>query len=222
MLQAIIFDFDGIIVDSEPLHYRAFLKVVEPLGIYFEYDRYLRDYIGYDDRDFFRVVAQDFTHPFDPAGLPELVLRKARAFADIVAQGVRPLPGAVELIVKAAGVMPIALCSGALRQDIDLILPALDRGQIPSLFAAIVTADQVKCSKPDPESYRLAVSNLGLPPAVCLAIEDTPAGLSSARGAGLQTLGVASSLHASQLSIADRVVPSLAGVTVEQLHQWYD
>ncbi len=222
MLQAIVFDFDGIIVDSEPLHYRAFLKVVEPLGVHFDYARYITDYIGYDDRDFFRVVARDFNLPFDAAKLPDFVLAKAKAFADICAEGVRPLPGAVELILAAGAVMPIALCSGALQHDIDLILPALDRGQVPKLFRAVVTADQVKRSKPDPESYGLAVRKLGLPPAACLAIEDTPAGLTSAKGAGLRTLGVAGSLAASQLSLADRVVPSLAGVTVEQLHAWFD
>lgn len=221
MLQAIVFDFDGVIVDSEPLHYRALLSVVEPLGVRFDYRRYLREYIGYDDRDFFLAVARDFNLRLDDSQLDLLILQKATAFEHIARQGVQALPGAVELITAAASAMPIALCSGALRRDIDVILPALDSGKIPAMFRTMVTAEQVARSKPDPESYRLAVKRLDLPAAACLAIEDTPAGVASARGAGLRVLAVSQSVGPEPLAAADRVVPTLADVTLQKLHAWF-
>jgi beta-phosphoglucomutase len=222
MLQAIVFDFDGVLVDSEPLHWRAFLRIVEPMGVQFGYGKYLDEYVGHDDRDFFRAVARDFKLKISDADYPRLIREKAEAFQAIVGEGIAALPGAVELVRSSAKAMPIAIASGALRRDIDLILASLSKdGSLAASFRAIVTADEVAKSKPDPESYRVAVQRLGLDPAPCLAIEDTPAGLRSAKGAGLQTLGVAQSLGAEKLAIADRVVPTLAGVTVDQLQEWF-
>ena len=95
-------------------------------------------------------------------------------------------------------------------------------------FEVIVSADQVARSKPDPTTYRLAVQRLaelypehGLTPADCLAIEDTAAGIESARGAGLMTLGITTTGPASALSRAHRVEPGLQGVTLNQLNQWF-
>ncbi|MBI1369361.1 MAG: HAD-IA family hydrolase [Planctomycetes bacterium] len=222
MLEAIVFDFDGVIVDTEPLHYRAFLRVLEPRGIQFDYDAYLEKYIGFDDRDGLRAMFEDHDQTLDDAASLSLRRDKAHAFDTIVAEGVTPFPGVLELIRAAAAAMPIAICSGALRSDIDAILPALGEGEIPDLFRAMVTADDVARSKPDPESYALAARRLGIDPAKCLAIEDTPAGLESARGAGLRTLAVTHSYPADRLRAADRVVTSLDDVTLEKLRGWFD
>ena len=225
MLEAIIFDFDGVLVDSEPLHYRAFLQTVHPLGVSFDYDRYRERYIGYDDRDGFRAICGEFDIPLDDQRLAELVATKAAAFASIVECGVAPRPGAVELLEAAAAAMPIALCSGALRHDIWLILPKLGtgdaHGSAMDRFRTIVTADDVAHSKPDPEGYTLAAQRLGLTPQHCLAIEDTPAGIASAKAAGLRVLAVTTSFPADHLAQADRIVASLSDVTVDGLREWF-
>jgi beta-phosphoglucomutase len=222
MLQAIVFDFDGVLVDSEPLHYEAFARTVEPLGARFDYEHYRRHYIGYDDRDGFRAICNEFNIPLDEQRLAELIAEKAAAFARIVGRGVTPMPGAVELVQESAAAMPIALCSGALLQDIALILPNLGPGGLMDLFRAIVTADDVRRSKPDPEGYALAARRLGLAPGHCLAVEDTPAGIASARVAGLHTLAVSTSFPLQELSEADRSVASLASVTVPKLRSWFN
>lgn len=228
MFKAIIFDFDGVIVDSEPLHFRAFLRVARSLGITFDYQGYLRDYVGYDDRDAFRAMLEanrqaELAH--DPKQLADLCQRKAHAFEAIVNEGVDPIPGAVELVREAHGVLPIAIASGATRADIDLILARLD---LADAFAVITTADDVPQSKPDPRTYRIAFERLAaahpdaqLEPASCLAIEDTAAGIASARGAGLMTLGLNTLGDAGQLRDAQRVVASLRGIDLGQLQQWY-
>ncbi len=222
MLKAIAFDFDGVIVDSEPLHYRAFIEVVKPLGVVFSYEQYLERYIGYDDRDLFRAIFAELDDPLSADRLRELIGAKAEAFARIVDQGVTAYPGAVELIRRAADAMPIAIVSGALRDDIDLILSGIGDGKLIERFASVVTADRVAASKPDPASYRMAVDELQVEANNCLAIEDTVAGIASAKTAGLRTLGVGQTHPIEQLTSAERTVASLAEVDLPGLRRWFD
>ncbi len=220
MLEAIVFDFDGVIVDSEPLHHRAFAEVFATLGLDVDYDRYIREYIGFDDRDAIRHACRTVGKPLVDRTMRRLLAEKAAAFDRIVARGVAPIDGAIELVRAAAGRWPIAIASGALRSDIDLILPALNDDDLAACFAAIVTADDVARSKPDPATYLKAAERLGAAPAVCLAIEDTPTGLASAKAAGMRTLGIATSYEAAKLD-ADRVVHRPADVNVAQLESWF-
>jgi beta-phosphoglucomutase len=220
MLNAVIFDFDGIIVDTEPLHYRAFQEILEPMGLGYSWQEYLERYMGFDDRDAFREAFQVAGRPLSDNELKECIEEKAQAFLRIVSGGVPPYPGVVELIRAISGNLPLALCSGALRSDIDPILAQLG---LTAAFDVLVTADEVAASKPDPESYRLALHRLqGLFPgaiaaAASLAVEDTPAGIASATGAGLKVLAVTNSYPAERLTAACRVVDSLAGVDLEAL-----
>jgi len=161
----------------------------------------------------------------EPARLAELCRAKGDAFAAVVEEGVEPIAGMPDLVRSAAARLPIAIASGATRSDIDLILGKL---KLADCFAIIVTADDVAKSKPDPASYRLAVQRLAqrhpelnLQPGECLAIEDTAAGVQSARGAGLMTLGLATTSGAAALHHAQRVIDSGRGLTVEQLRQWF-
>ncbi|MCM2358495.1 MAG: HAD family phosphatase [Geobacteraceae bacterium] len=221
MLSAVIFDFDGIIVDTEPLHYKAFQEILVPLGLGYSWDEYLRRYIGFDDRDAFREAFRAGARELGDRELQLLIEEKARAFQRAIAAGVEPYPGVVELVRAIAGNLPLALCSGALPGDIQPILTQL---AIDNAFDAVVTAADVAASKPDPASYLLAVARLqaafpdrGIVPSHCLAIEDTPAGLASANGAGLKALAVANSYPEESLGGASKVVLSLAGIDLEGL-----
>jgi len=219
MLKAIIFDFDGIIADSEPIHFQAFLMVTKSLGFTFDYEKYLQDFIGFDDRDAFHVMLDMAGFEGDKsAKIVELCAQKQLAFETLVNTGVPALPGVLALIDEASGVLPIAIASGATQRDITLMLKPLERYDA---FACIVSADDVTHSKPDPESYAMAAAQLGIEPGACLAIEDTAAGLTSAREAGLMTLGVTTTGPASALHQANRVVQTLEGIDVASLRQWY-
>jgi len=227
LLASIVFDFDGVIADSEPLHYKAFVTIARQFGLDFDYAAYVRDYIGFDDRDAFRVMlrAAGAQPPNDPC-LAALIHSKAQAFEKCVASGIEALPGAIALIdMAAAAAMPVAIASGATRRDIDLILSHLG---IANRFELVVSADDVTRSKPDPETYRLAVQRLAehhrdrkIQPSACLAIEDTLAGLASARTAGLHTLGVDPTGSAGGLDGADRTVRSLTEFSLDQLKHWW-
>ena len=221
MLAAVIFDFDGIIVDTEPLHYKAFQEILVPLGLGYPWDEYLRHYIGFDDRDAFREAFRSGGRELPERELQALIVEKGRAFQRTIAAGVEPYPGVVELVRAIGGNLPLALCSGALPTD---IVPILDQLGIADLFDVIVTAADVHASKPDPASYRLAVARLTevypdqpITAENCLAIEDTPAGIASARAAGLQVLAVANSYPEEELTDTCRVVSSLAGIDLQGL-----
>ena len=217
---AAIFDFDGVIVDTEPLHFAAFRTVLEPLGIGLAWPEYVGDYMGFDDRDAFSGIFRARGAALDGARLARLVAAKSEVFLAAVRDGVRPYPGAVELIdsLHASG-LPLAISSGALRSD---IAPILDRLGIARCFSHVVSADDVPRSKPDPACYALAFDRLLRThparlstPGRCLAVEDTPAGIRSAKGAGLKVLAVTNSHGASDLAGADHVAASLADVRID-------
>ena len=216
---AVIFDFDGVIVDTEPLHYKAFQEVLEPLGIGFPWQEYVDTYMGFDDRDAFREAFRAHGKDLDDRRLTRLVASKSAIFLDIVGNGVRAYPGTVSLIrsLDASG-LPLAISSGALRSD---ILPILDILGITRCFPHVISADDVRKSKPDPECYLLAFRRLKQAhplristPDRCLVIEDTPAGIRSAKLAGLSVLAVTNSYGGKQLTEADHLTDSLENVRI--------
>lgn len=211
MISAVIFDFDGIIVDSERLHWTAFNRVMEPLGKMISWPDYVQTYIGFDDRDTFRTAFPNI----GKSELSALIEKKAAAFQELLeSDGAAALPGSVELIKHLSGNIPLAICSGALRSD---ILPILGSLGVAGAFDEIVTADDTHISKPDPAPYQLAMKKLGVTGG--LAIEDTPAGIASAKGAGLNVLSVTNSYPAEALTRADAIVGSLEGLTLSKLDE---
>lgn len=208
--EAIVFDFDGIIVNSEPVHYDAYQAVLKPKGLGFTWHDYEELYMGFDDRDAFREVLKRAGRNFTEAEIADLVAKKAAIFPSLSVNAA-PFPGVVELIRAASREVKVGLCSGALRSDID---PVTARLGITACFQTIVTADNVAASKPDPSCYKLALQNLGIKnPARCIAIEDTPAGIAAARGAGMNVLAVANSHPSAHLTEATRIVDTLLGLT---------
>lgn len=219
MFSAVIFDFDGIIVDTEPTHYKAFQEVLVPLGLGFSWQDYLDGYLGLDDRDAFRKGFGRAGHSLCDAELGDLIHRKGLAFTRMVATGVTPYEGVVELIRFLSGRLPIALCSGARRSDIDPVLTLLE---LTGCFDAVVTADEVAASKPAPESYLTAVARLqeifpAVDAATTLAIEDTPAGIRAATGAGVKVMAVTNSYPQECLAGATWIVDSLSGIDLSAL-----
>lgn len=212
-VEAVIFDFDGVIVDTEPLHYAAFQKVLEPIGLHFTWQEYIETYIGFDDRDAFRHAFLSKGMILDTEKLRQLIEQKAELFEEVIASGVTPYPGVLDLILHLnSKKTPLAICSGALKSDIDPILAMLN---ISNCFDVIVTADDVTASKPDPECYELAFQRLhsahnnSFSKETTLAIEDTPAGISSAKTAGLVVCAVTNSYPSNRLDMADFVTDSL-------------
>jgi beta-phosphoglucomutase len=126
MLHAVIFDFDGIIVNTEPVHYWAYQEIFVPLGLGFSWEEYVSRYIGFDDREIFKRVFSANDHELENEVLEQLMSRKTTAFRRLAGSGIKPHPGVVELIRALSGYLPLALCSGAVRSEIAPILEHLD------------------------------------------------------------------------------------------------
>ncbi len=220
-LQAIVFDFDGVIADSERLHLKAYQDVLAAEGLNFSERDYYDRYLGYDDVGVFRQYAQDHGLTFDKARVADLIERKGRRYDELAAAGEMLYPGAADFIRAAAARVPIAIASGALTHEIEEIL---ERARLRSLFPVIVGADQTARSKPHPEPYALAFAQLkaqsgrALEPWRSVAIEDSKWGLASARGADLRLVAVTNTYPAHELAgEAELVCGGLADLTLERL-----
>jgi beta-phosphoglucomutase len=212
-LRAVIFDFDGVLVNSEPLHFRTLREILLPEGISIDEDEYVRHYLAYDDRGAIRLALERHGVPFDSDRLDRVAQRKAAIF-DGAAAEVPFFPGVRELLGGLSAEMPLAIASGALHAEIAAIL---ESGGLLPVFHAIVGADDVSRGKPHPEPYLTAMARLEpraprLRPEECLVFEDSMPGIAAARAAGMTVVGVTNSYPAAKLSGAHRVVASLVGL----------
>ena len=214
-MPAIIFDFDGVIVDSEPMHEAALRATLRDEGMDFTAADYRTKYLGFDDRDICVQVSAAHGRTLSPSDLARLMRRKCIKTQEAIARGnAAPFPGSVELFRAACAAGPVAICSGARREEIDAVLKSLF---ICGLAKVIVSADDVTKSKPDPESYRLTVQRLREKPERCVTIEDTAFGVRSAKAAGVRVVAVCHSMTREELAAADRVVASIAELTLADL-----
>jgi HAD superfamily hydrolase (TIGR01509 family) len=218
---AVLFDFNGVLVDDEDVHFEAFRRILEVLGVTISPEVYRR-YLGFDDRGTIVALLGHYGRggDVDDGELGRLVARKQRSYARLAGQhprlgfGARPLV----LALRAAGAR-LAIVSGARRAEIDAVL---DASSLRECFDAIVAAEDVTRGKPDPEGYRLARARLDAvagTPLAAVAIEDAPAGLRAARDAGARCIGLATTCPAAELDGADAIVPSLGAIDVRRLMQ---
>ena len=219
-LQAIIFDFDGVIANSEPLHLQAFQRALAERGIELTGREYYSRYLGYDDIGVFQALARDRRIPMSERDVTALVARKGVNLQAMLNTGSVLFPGAAEFIRQAAAAVPIAIASGALRHEIDEIM---DAARLSSLFAVVISSGDTPESKPSPAPYALAFERLrhstgiGLDARRCVAIEDSRWGVESARGAGLRCVGVTNSYPPHELGEVELVVSGLDALTLDQL-----
>lgn len=227
VLRALLFDFNGVLVDDEPLHLELFQRVAAEEGLAppTEEDYYAR-YLGFDDRAAFAAMLAAAGRPAEPPRVARLVARKAAYYQELIHRRGYPFfPGARELVrAAAADGLRLGVVSGALREE---VAGGLAQAGLDGLIPILVTAEDVAESKPHPEGYLLALELLNSVPPLperlihpheVLAIEDSPAGLESAAAAGLLTLAVAHTYARGRLR-ADAVVDSLEGLTVAAIER---
>jgi beta-phosphoglucomutase len=220
-LHAIVFDFDGVIADSERLHLRAYQDILAPEGVALTDEDYYARYLGYDDVGVFRTLGRDRGVAIDDRRMAELVARKSARYDELAAAGAMIFPGAADFIRAAAAAVPLAIASGALTHEIEEIL---DRTGLRRFFPVIVGADQTEHSKPHPDPYATAFAKLRaragahLLPWRTVAIEDSKWGLQSARAADLRCVAVTHTYPAAELRAeAELVFAGLHDVTIDAL-----
>jgi len=224
MLRAVIFDFNGVIVDDEPIHFRLFQKVLGEEGIDLTKDDYYARYLGFDDRGAFIAGYREHGRPLSEQKLAELIERKAVYYREAIRSHVSIFPGVKNLVADLAQRLSLAVASGALREEIETILSTLG---LRDYFHAIMSAEDVSEGKPEPEIFLKALARLNArldddPPiaaADCIVIEDSKEGIRAARRAGMQCLAVMNSHPAELLSEATAVVKSLEDVALPFLEK---
>ncbi|HEV8719045.1 MAG TPA: HAD family phosphatase [Candidatus Binatia bacterium] len=222
MLRAVIFDFNGIIVNDEPIHFKLFQRVLGEEGIILTEDAYYARYLGFDDRGAFIAGFRDNDRSLTDQKLSELIDRKALYYQDAIRNHVVIFPGVKTLVYELAPSVPLAVASGALRHEIATILTTAG---LLNYFQVIVSAEDVKQGKPEPEIFLrvLAKLNASASPQIeaanCVVIEDSKEGIRGARAAGMKCLAVTNSHPAELLGEANAVVKSLEEVTLPLLQK---
>ncbi|MBX3235301.1 MAG: HAD family phosphatase [Nitrospiraceae bacterium] len=222
-MRAIIFDFDGVIADTEPLHFAALQQVLADIGITLTEAAYYADYLGFDDRGCFTAALQANQRPITPPLLKDLMARKATAYLAAVRQRLVIFPGVRELVQEASDRYHLAIASGALRPEIELIL---EEAGIRKQFRHITSAEDVTRGKPAPDPFLHALEGLNrvdgraaLHARDCLVIEDSLPGIRAAKSAGMRVLAVANTHTVQDLAEADAITHSLTETSLAELRQ---
>jgi beta-phosphoglucomutase len=224
MIKAILFDFNGVVIDDEPLQLKAAQEALRAEGITLtEQDYY--DSLGMDDVTFFRAAFTRAGREYTDEDFNRVLAEWTRLHRELIAGELPLFPGVVTFIKSLARSYPLAVVSMARRASIEYVL---ERAGLESAFAVIVSAEDVSACKPDPACVNRALEKLNearrsrdagqpaLAPAECLVIEDAPPGIVAARAAGMRTLGVTNTVGEAALRAAG------ADVVTHSLADWTD
>lgn len=228
MLRAIIFDMDGVICDSEPLHMQAFQHVMTEESVPITDQEYYDKYLAHDDRGSFTAALQEHGLPApDAQKIKSLMVRKSKVFDVMMKDGLVIFPGVDAFIRKASAKYSLALATGARRLEAEFVLK---KAKIRDVFAAVVSADDVAIGKPSPEPFQRALLLLNqvrldgspeIQPSETLVIEDSPRCIHTVKGLGMKAVGMATSYSAEELREADRIIDSFVGLTPESLEKLF-
>ena len=211
MTDILLLDYNGVLVDDEPLHCRAFLEVLAEEGILLDREDYYAEYLGLDDRACFRKALNDDGRPIIPGDVQHLVARKDERYLAFAGRGVPLVPGAGDFVRSAAARARVAIVSGAARREIAL---GLAQAGLADVAPVVVSREDVPTSKPDPAGFRLALERLaaGAPgPLRVLVVEDSLPGLAAARALGAGCLMLSTAHRPEALAGADAVWESFTG-----------
>jgi beta-phosphoglucomutase len=209
MFQAVIFDFDGVILDSEPLHYEACSQVFKQLGLALNYAEYVEKYLGLSDKEMFPKFFSAKNFRFSSDKINTLIEEKTKQYQEIIKQcDSLPMIDSVDRYIDfiSQKIPKLAICSGSTRNEIMAVLTKLKHGELQTYFNTIVTSEDVRHGKPSPEGYLLTAKRMNVCPSQCLVIEDAPHGIEAAKAAGMHVIALLTSYKKDQLQHADKIV----------------
>jgi HAD superfamily hydrolase (TIGR01509 family) len=227
MLKAVIFDFDGVIADAEPVHLKAFQTVLSEEGIELSKKEYYDKYLALDDKTCFAAVLKDRGKAFNKSLIHDLTDRKSKYYDHFIRETLVIFPGVIDFVKELYGKYPISIGSGAARHEIEFILGSIG---IRKEFSIIVSADEIENCKPAPDVYITVLQLINqldslksgaVYPYECLVVEDSIAGITAAHSAGMKCLAITNSYPAEKLFRADMIVKSLEGVKIEDIEKLF-
>lgn len=220
MIKAVIFDFDGVIADTEHLHFEAFRNVLNHQKQDLTENEYYSQYLAYDDKTFFSKYYENNELKLDKKLLKRLLKNKSEEFDSLIKNNIKIYPGVVDFIEKLSVRYDLAIGSGALKKEIVQILDVIN---IAHLFKIIISADEISNCKPNPEVYNTVLSRLNnikgndISADECIVIEDSIYGIQAAKSAGMKCMAVTNSYPAKKLTEADLVVSDYSVSDIEQI-----
>ena len=212
MIKAIIFDFDGVIIDSEPLHFKAFQEVLQDLHIPFTEEEYWSKYLAMSDKDLVNEILKDRKMQFASREIEDILLKKAERYLRLLQEQPIFFHGVKDVLMNLAKYFPLAVGSGALLNEIEFALKNLDA---MNYFKFVVSAEDVSEGKPNPQIFSLAYRKLlsfesGLKTEECLVVEDSIHGILAAHNARMKCIAVAHSYKEYDLKGADAVITHIS------------
>lgn len=206
-IKTLIFDFNGLIIDDEPLHFDLFYQILREEEINLTEKEYWDYYLGYDDKGLFEAVFNKAGKKLTPKKLKDLIAKKNELYFPTLQKKLRFFPGVLEFIQEMQHRYPLALVSGALRSEIDFVVKL---GQMDSCFQVIISADDTKHGKPNPEGFVLALAKLKkIDPTIrsenCLVLEDSHSGIMAAKKARMPVAALTNTYPRDQLGEADYI-----------------
>lgn len=212
--KAVIWDMDGVIVDSGTYHFEAWQHVFQKEGVDFTEHDFRRNFGRRNDA----IIRVTLGENVSQGEVDVIASRKEADYRQRVRQNIRPLPGAIELIkLLGENGFAVGLASSAPVENIRLILRGL---VIEDLFQAIVSGREVSEGKPSPQGFLLAAERLNVEPGNCIVIEDAIAGVAAAKRAGMHCIAVTNTHPGESLAEADLIVDTLEEVTVGKLEEF--
>jgi len=214
MIRALIFDFNGVLANDDPIHMEALREVAKEEGLSFTNEEYLDKYLPLNDWDCFKTLFGQHSLPLPAVKLDELIRRKSVYYFRAIAERTVLFSEAAQAVKAAAMRCPLAIASGARRDEISHILK---QGQIEECFCAVVSAEDVEFGKPHPEPFlraheKLRQADRSLAISDCVAVEDSIGGIQSAHEAGMRCLAIAHSYGPARLRSArpEWIIESIA------------
>ncbi len=221
MLEAVIFDFDGVLVDSEQLHHKAFNQVLARFSQQISAREYYDRFLGLSDEELLRIVNKERKLSLSGQQFGHLLSEKVNLFKEMASTEAAIIEGVPKFLNMLSGnQIPMTICSGALLPEIEMIL---EGAGLRGFFEVIVSAEQVQRGKPDPEGFLLALELLNkklhksIRPVDCAVIEDSKWGLEAAKASGMRAIAITNTYTAEHLKPADKVIAHLKDLTLADL-----
>ena len=210
MIKAILFDMDGVLSETQSLHAQVESEILGRYGIDLTPDEITRRYAGVRTADFFKDLLSVNNPSID---IDALMLEKWHKVFEVARKEIPPIPGAVALVnLAASNNLKLAVVTASPKEYADIVLSSL---KIKDKFEIIVTGDQLKKGKPDPEGYLKAASGLSLRPDECVVIEDGRSGMQAAKSGGMYCIGLV--INKKDEYPADILVTNLSEITMSML-----
>jgi len=221
VIKAIIFDFDGVVFNSESIHWKACNIVFNEIGFLVPYDQYLKKYVGLADVEMFPLILADYEYDYSHLEIRKFITQKIAAYENVInsSADLKGINGISEFLESShKTISKFAICSGSTRTELNTTLSKIENGSLKKYFELITTSEDVSQGKPSPEGYLKTAKKLNVAPENCLVIEDTKNGILAAKKAEMKVIGITTTNPREVLMDAELIVNNYSEINLSDLN----